>query len=277
MDARTFLGLEPSDDPLRWRLPVTDAISSGWGQLFGGCGLAAAIVAIESVTGRHTVWASAQYLRFAQTGTVLDLDVTVSVSGFYTAQGRVTASFDGLEILTVQVALGDRPGLGERTLAPFPDVPAPGNCTPRQLPEPARQGVLRRVETRIARGRPMHEITEPGSGRIALWARVIDALEPSAAWLAVLGDLVPAGVADARGVPGGGNSLDNTLRVVRLVPSTWVLCEIGIDSMARGFAHGWGRLWSEDGTLMATASQSVIVRSHSERRPPSEISVPPPL
>jgi acyl-CoA thioesterase len=276
VDARTFLGLEATEDPLRWRLEVTNAIASGYGQLFGGCGLAAAIVAIESATGRNTVWASAQYLRFAEIGTMLDLEVTVFVSGYYTAQGRVTASAQGQEILAVQVALGDRPDLGQRTLAPFPDVPGPDDCPSRRLPATSEQGLLSRVETRLARGRQINELSEPGPGRIAMWARVIDALDPSAAWLAILGDLVPAGVADARGVPGGGNSLDNTLRVVRLVPSKWVLCEIGIDSMARGFAHGWGRLWAEDGTLMGTASQSVIVRSHQERRSPSEISNSPP-
>ena len=33
---------------------------------------------------------------------------------------------------------------------------------------------------------------------------------------------------------------------------------------ARGFGHGHMRLYAEDGTLMATASQSIILRTHSE-------------
>jgi hypothetical protein len=46
VDAQHFLGLEPTDDPLRWRLPVTPAVSTpGW-FLYGGCGLAAGIVAM---------------------------------------------------------------------------------------------------------------------------------------------------------------------------------------------------------------------------------------
>ena len=35
MDGLRFLGLEPTDDPNRWHLPVVPAILSGVGALFG--------------------------------------------------------------------------------------------------------------------------------------------------------------------------------------------------------------------------------------------------
>jgi acyl-CoA thioesterase-2 len=269
VDPRTFLGLEATDDRLHWRMPVTPDVCSGYGQLFGGCGLAAALVTLEEATGRRAIWATAQYLRYAREGTTLDLDATVEVVGHNITQARVTARTGSSEILTVNAAFGDREVEEVRTLAAFPDVPPPEDCPPRIMPG-GRVGILaRRLEVRLARGRQWSDLAgEPGSGRVCVWARVVGALEPSAAWLAVIGDMVPSGVADARGVVGGGNSLDNTLRVVRLVPSEWILCEIGIDGLARGFAHGWGHLWAEDGTLMATASQSVIVRSRDSRRPP---------
>ncbi|RPI11671.1 MAG: acyl-CoA thioesterase, partial [Actinobacteria bacterium] len=47
MDARTFLGLQPSHNPYRWQLPVSPGISTGSGFLFGGSGLGAAIEAME--------------------------------------------------------------------------------------------------------------------------------------------------------------------------------------------------------------------------------------
>ena len=47
----------------------------------------------------------------------------------------------------------------------------------------------------------------------------------------------------------GGNSLDNTLRVGRLVPTEWVLLDIRIHAVANGFAHGHLDMWAEDGTL----------------------------
>jgi acyl-CoA thioesterase len=39
-----------------------------------------------------------------------------------------------------------------------------------------------------------------------------------------------------------------------------VLLEIEVDGVHSGFGHGKVHLWAEDGTLMATASQSSIVR-----------------
>ncbi len=48
MDARHFLGLEAHRRSLRWRLPVTPAVSTPGRFLYGGCGLAAGIVAQEA-------------------------------------------------------------------------------------------------------------------------------------------------------------------------------------------------------------------------------------
>ena len=58
----------------------------------------------------------------------------------------------------------------------------------------------------------------------------------------------------------GGNSLDNTLRIRRIVPTDWVLCDIRISGVHGGFAHGAMSLFAQDGELMATASQSMILR-----------------
>src|SRR5690242_19448848 len=52
MDARTFLGLESDGTPSGFRLPVVPGITAGGGFLFGGCGLGAAIVALEEITER---------------------------------------------------------------------------------------------------------------------------------------------------------------------------------------------------------------------------------
>jgi acyl-CoA thioesterase II len=78
--------------------------------------------------------------------------------------------------------------------------------------------------------------------------------------LAVLGDFVPGGLGAALGRDGGGNSLDNTIRIARPVPTEWVLLAIRVHAVANGFGHGLVHQWSQDGTLLATASQSAIVR-----------------
>ena len=69
-----------------------------------------------------------------------------------------------------------------------------------------------------------------------------------------------SGLGAALGRHAGGNSLDNTLRIRRIVPTDWVLCDIRMLGVHGGFAHGAMYLYARDGELMATGSQSLIVR-----------------
>src|SRR5262245_57416708 len=101
MDARTFLGLEQSHNPFRWALPVRRHVCSSVGFLFGGCGLAAAISALEGTSGRPLVWATGQYLSFAKPDEVLDIDVTLAVEGHQITQARAVGRVGNREILTV--------------------------------------------------------------------------------------------------------------------------------------------------------------------------------
>ena len=68
------------------------------------------------------------------------------------------------------------------------------------------------------------------------------------------------GIGQALGRMGGGNSLDNTLRVARVVPADWVLVDVRMHAVRNGFGHGLVHLWSQDGTLLAIASQSCSVK-----------------
>src|SRR5690349_5810144 len=81
VDARTFLGLEPTHNPLWWRLPVTTGVSTPGNFLFGGCGLAAGIEAMESASGRPCIWATAQYLSYAPTGSEVEFEVLLARTG----------------------------------------------------------------------------------------------------------------------------------------------------------------------------------------------------
>jgi acyl-CoA thioesterase len=265
MDAHTWLGLEETGDPLRYRMPVTPAVSSGNGSLFGGCGLAAGIEALETASGRPVVWASAQYLAFARPPAVLDFEVVLAVTGHQVTQARAIARANGTEILTVNAALGVRPLEAAGQWAAMPEVPGPEVSPPRQHWRPPGDSIAQRMEVRMAKGRTPDElIGERGDGRTALWARIPD-VDVSSTTLAVLGDFVPSGIGQALGVRAGGNSLDNTIRMARMVPTKWVLLDIRIHVVANGFGHGLVHLWAEDGTLLGTASQSAIVRFWKDR------------
>ena len=261
MDAHRFLGLESTEDPLRWRLPVTPGVASPANFLFGGCGLAAAVAAMEEASDRPAVWATAQYLSYAPVGTVLDIDVTLAAAGHQTTQARALGRVGDQEVLTVNGAFGRRPGEPLHTWAVRPSVPPPEQCPERTVIDRMKGTVLDRVEIRTASGRDWDQLDGTlGDGRSAIWARLPGQLEPSSAWLSILGDYVPSGIAQALGRPAGGNSLDNTIRVLRLVPCEWILCDIHIQGIANGYGHGLAHLWAQDGTLLGTASQSVIQR-----------------
>jgi acyl-CoA thioesterase II len=270
VDARHFLGLEPGDDPLRWRLPVTPAVSTPGRFLYGGCGLAAGIVALEAASDRPTVWATAQYLAYAPTGSVVDWEVVLAAVGRGTTQARAIGRLGDKEVLTVNAALGRHRLEASGTWVRPPVVPPPEECPLQEIPPMFSDTVLTRVEHRVARGRLFSELDgRPGDADSAFWARVPGHLEPSAATLAVIGDYVSGGVSQPLGTRTMGRSLDNTLRVVRLVPTQWVLCDIHMHALADGFGHGLAHLWAEDGTLLATASQSISVRLWTEPTPSS--------
>ncbi len=262
MDSRSFLGLQQSHNPFRWSLEVTPSLATGGNFLFGGAGLGAAISAMEGTSGRETVWATAQYLSYAKPGEVLDIDVTLAVEGHQMTQARAVCHVGNREILTVNAALGHRPlelsGQWER----MPDVPPPDQCPGRPFRNFVEGTINDKLDQRMAKGR-QHDALDGthGDGQVVMWARIPDVIDGvDAATLAVLGDFVPMGVGQALGVLGGGNSLDNTLRVVHLVPTEWVLLDIRVHAVERGFGHGLVHMFAEDGTLLATASQSCIVR-----------------
>jgi acyl-CoA thioesterase len=263
MDARTWLGLEPTHNPMRWVLPVTPAISTVGPFLFGGCGLGAAIAAMEATSGRPVAWAAAQYLSYAHPPSMLDIDVTIAAQGRSVTQARVVGHVADTEILTVNAALGTRELDVEGVWVAMPEVPAPDECAVRGLRVPGTESIMDRIDVRLAGARGWDEMegNPAPDGRSLLWARMPDLLDlSSGASLAILGDYVPFGIGQALGRVGGGNSLDNTLRVYRLEPTEWVLLDIRIHAVAHGFGHGAVHLWSEGGSLLATASQSTIVR-----------------
>jgi acyl-CoA thioesterase len=261
VDAAAFLGLVPTEDPKHWRLPIVPGVSSGMGALFGGCALAAGVEAMERVTRRPLVWATCQYLSFAHPPAVVDVEVVEAAVGHNTTQARAVGRVDQEEIFTVNGALGARQFPASGSWAEPPDVPEPADCPPRTTDWRHVDTLMTRIEMKMARGRNVDELPgPPGDGRAALWARV-PGVEVSATSLSILGDLVPFGISQSLGMRAGGNSLDNTLHLVQVVPTEWILLDIRIHAIAGGFGHGLVHLWTEDRVLLGTASQSAIIRA----------------
>lgn len=261
MDARTFLGMEPVGDDLHWQMRVEPQVTTPGNFLFGGCGLGAGLVALEAASKRPTVWGTAQYLSYAPTHSLLEWEVILAVEGGHVTQGRAIGRVEGCEILTVNAALGqDELDVGG-VWVERPEVLKPDECPPRFLPDMFRNTIMDTVDVRTAKGRMFDQMNgEPGPADSALWARVPGHLSPSAATLAIFGDYVSGAVSQPIGRRAMGRSLDNTLRVVQLRETEWVLCDIRMHALVGGYAQGIAFLWSEDGELLATASQSTAVK-----------------
>jgi acyl-CoA thioesterase len=253
--------MEPVSDKLHWQMRVETHLTTPGDFLFGGCGLGAALVALEGASGRPTVWATAQYLSYAPAHSTVEWEVTLAVEGGHVTQGRAVGRVEGREILTVNGALGRNELPVSGVWVQPPEVAAPEDCPPRFLPAMFRNTILDSVEVRIAKGRMFDEMHgEPGSPESALWARVPGHLAPSAATLAIFGDYVSGAVSHPLGRRTMGRSLDNTLRVAQLKPTEWVLCDIRMHALIGGYGQGVAFLWSQEGDLLATASQSMAVR-----------------
>lgn len=262
----TFLHLENTADPLRFRLPVTRELCVGPENhtfMFGGVGLACAVEAAKRVAGRELIWATAQYLSYARPGSVLEVDVRLPVQGHNVTQAVINLHCGDEVIISATAALGERQGHPAHQWFGMPAVPRPEDCTEWAAWSHQHGTLMRRLEVRVAPDSPALQprdgVPVP-DGRMQMWMRTREGVPVDATLLALYGDFVPTGAGVALGLDGGGNSLDNTLRLRGVVPTEWVLCDIQMNAADRGFAHGHLRLFAEDGTLMATASQSLVLR-----------------
>jgi acyl-CoA thioesterase len=260
VDINDFLGIRRVDEST-WRFDVDQRLITPGKFLFGGCGLAAGIAALEEASGRPTVYAAAHYLSFAQLGSVVDVTVDLAAVGKRVTQARATATTEGREVLTVNAALGRSELDSPTPWLTMPTVPPPEECPLRVMPRIFEASIFDHVETRIAIGRAFDQLDgTPGDPVSALWARMPSHLDPSAATLAIFGDLVAGGVSQPLGRNAFGQSLDNTIRVANLEPTEWVLVEIHMHALAGGFSQGTAYLWSQTGALLGTASQSTSSR-----------------
>lgn len=272
MPDKPFIDLQSTHNPNRWYLPVTEEIAvgpDGHKFLFGGVGLASSVMAMERTCARPVVWATAQYLSYARVPATVDLDVIVPVSGKYNSQARVKGRVGDTEIFTVNAALGERPSELSHQWAVMPEVARPEDCEARPRHSKRHQGVslhsgtdVRVVKGRYGIGASDGEFSE--DGHVQLWAKLKNGHAIDTAALCIFADFLPSAVGNAIGMDAGGNSLDNTIRFRKVVPTEWVLCDIQIHSVHGGFVHGRMHLFAEDGTLMASASQSMILRIHKE-------------
>ncbi|MEM9175047.1 MAG: hypothetical protein AAGC67_07410 [Myxococcota bacterium] len=99
----------------------------------------------------------------------------------------------------------------------------------------------------------------PAVGRTVTQGRVVGHVGEREV-ITVIADYGPSVLGNALGRTMHCTSLDNTIRYGTLVDTDWVLCDNRMEYVGDGFGYTTIHLWSQDRTLLATASQSMVVR-----------------
>jgi acyl-CoA thioesterase-2 len=153
----------------------------------------------------------------------------------------------------------------------MPAVPPFEECEPMPVPEEFAALAFGRIERRPAYGFEPEAgeagTVDPNPGHRAVWARVSTAETEMPAALAWVADCVAMGIGQAIGGLSRATSLDNTIRYASPAASEWVLVDARATASVEGYAYGVVHLFTPDGRLLATASQTCLVRANEADDP----------
>lgn len=248
--------------------PVVEHLCRTDGRFYGGAALAASIAASEHVTGRTALWSTTQLVGTAALGERIELRAEVVASGRSVDQVAVRGVVgDRLVFNAVGSASSPMEGGIAGTGQVMPEVPSPEDS--EAWSGPARAGgsgvgAPPSVGHHLVSEHRHAELLDPDPnrpGHMALWARLAGDRAPAStdltpAVLGFLADMVPISVSKGCGVAGAGTSLDNSLRLGEPADSEWVLLELDAHVAVGGYGHGQVHLWSPDGRMLATGTQS---------------------
>lgn len=228
-------------------------------RMFGGTAAAIAVATVEAVTERDALWVTAQFVSSVERDTDISVAAEVVASGRRVSQVRLTATAeDGRIVFTgVGAAADASDDAPAGQAARMPAVRDPDESVTMLVSEDLGDvGWHTEVNVRLAAAGIGDE-----PHRMALWLRFRDGKPLTAARLAFGADMVPITLARACGVT-SGVSLDNTIRIVQLVDTEWVLLDLHPHGASRGYGAGSVLLWAQDGTLLGSASQSSSIFAH---------------
>lgn len=250
-----------------WELEMTHGLVTPADRLYGGAGLAVVIAALESATQRPLRWVTGQFCSTASVGETLEVRVEVDVEGRRVTQAGAVVVAGDRTVLRATAALGEtRAEAPGGTWVTMPDVPPPEESRPFRVPFGTSGSVFDRVERRRAAGPTFDELEadEPRPPGFAMcdWSRMVGHDATTPAMLGWQADTLPMSVGAGLGAHMGGTSLDNTLRIVDPRPADWILIDMRPTAAAAGYAFGDVHLWAPDGTLLATASQTLALRPY---------------
>jgi len=266
MNVKQFLDLkvDPEAGTAGFTAHARNCVALGF--LYGGAGLASSIEAMETICGRPLVWASCQFNNFAKVDDEISILVDESVRGRNVSHANLSAEVNGSPVFKALGSFGQRDIETETQWPGMPELDEPDDCPSFGVGR-VKEGVDcvdNRIDIRVARSVLRKDKKTPG--QLAYWVRIPELNEVSASSIALMADYLPVSAGAMLGRPAGGNSLDNSLRILKVEQSEWLLCDCEIRGIQNGFGHATANIWTREGTLLAVASQSFIFREFSARK-----------
>ena len=282
----SFLGLTAEGDG-RFRFVVEDRLSRMDARLYGGTAIAVSIAAAEELTKRPVLWMTTQFVATAAQGTDIAVHAEVLAPGRRTNQVRITGTdASGAAVFASLGASGhhrDGGMTGEFERMPTVEPPSSAAVADNPFAVMAKAAGVDRPQASAApsfprdtgfasviemRAAAVTAHPDAGPGRVCMWLRRKDGEAITPALAAFMADMVPMSVALACGAMAGGTSLDNSIRIGTFVETEWILLDLRPHLAAGDYGHGSAHIWSEDGHLMATASQTASMIRFDPGQPP---------
>ena len=282
-----FLGLHRLGGTGYFEFTVEPQLARMDGRLYGGTAIAVSIAAAELVSERTALWMTTQFVSTVDTGAEVGVEAEILAPARRTNQVRVTGKGpDGAVVFASLGAAGHhrRDGIAG-VFESCPEVTVPDESEPwaspfagmRELAPQLAEAFGDRPALDLDRGfnqvlelrnAPIQRHPDPGPGRVCLWVRRRDGLSVTPAMAAYMADMVPMSIGRAVGEFALGTSLDNSIRVGEFVDTEWVLLDLRPHLAAGDYGHGTAHVWSEDGRLLATTSQTASMMRFDPADPP---------
>lgn len=212
----------------------------------GGVAMATHVDALERYFGKPLLWVTTQFLSHGMLDNELTLEVTQIGGGENVVQAEAVMRRDDEVLHRSIAALGARGDEPDRAFVTMPDVKKPTDCAHK--PEDANasaDNLIGQFDRRTA-------FEDSESGTEYMWIRPLEGMKTDAAYLTLVSDFFLGAHERTR----RGTSLDNTFRLINAHQTDWILTVTQVSSFTRGAAHGHIHMFAEDGTLLATSSQT---------------------
>ena len=215
----------------------------------GGAAMATSLDAMQRAFEKPLLWATTHFLNHGMLDETFDIAVEAVSGGRSVVQAMCELRRGETVILRTIGALGRREGEADRLFVSMPKTAPPDDCPPKKPDAFGRaDNLIGQFDRRLA-----HE--DHDAGLEYMWTRPRFEVGMGAPLLAMVSDFFLGAHKRSR----GGTSLDNTIRMCSLHPSEWILSATQIASFTNGAMQGSQYLFSEDGKLLATASQTGLL------------------